>query len=105
MTLADFIKAIILAGVPRSTEDWKTGDLAICVEVKGSLGDGVDPSAGDLLRVNHVCSDGLFLHFEGKPDSRHWIAAYFRKVQPDTDAADDALWVEQLQHLRRRVPA
>jgi hypothetical protein len=103
--IADFITAIILAGVPRSTEDWKSGDLAICVEVKASLGDGVDPKEGDLLRVKHVCGGGLFLHFEGKPDNRHWVAAYFRKVQPDTNAADDAQWVEQLRHLRRKIDA
>ena len=104
-SLFDIIRAVILAGLPRSPEDWKSGDLAICVTTKGTMRDEWDPKEHDLLRVHHVCCDGLFLHFEGKPETRHWLAVNFRKVEADTKGAEDADWVDQLQHLRRRQPA
>ena len=101
----NFIISAIIASLPRSTEDWKPGDLAICLGIKGGVGDSIEPAEGDLLRVNYVCMGGLFLHFDGKPASRHWLAAYFRKVKPDTKPAVDEEWVEQLQHLRKKEPA
>lgn len=103
-SFTDFLIAAILARLPRSTEDWKAGDLAVCLGIKEGIGDAVQPAEGDMLRVKHVCAGGLFLHFEGKPDHRHWLAAYFRKVKPDTEPAADEEWVQQLQHLRRKEP-
>ncbi|MFB0875499.1 MULTISPECIES: hypothetical protein [unclassified Sphingobium] len=100
-----FILSAVIAGLPRATEDWQAGDLAVCLGVKDGVGDAIEPTEGDLLRVKHVCMGGLFLHFDGKPDNRHWLAAYFRKVKPDTEPAADEAWVEQLKHLRRKVPA
>lgn len=105
MSLLDLITAIALAIVPRSTEDWKAGDLAICIAVKGMRGDDIDPKEGDMLRVCHVCTADLFLHFEGKPDNRHWIAANFRKVKPDTKSEGEEEWVRQLRRNKQVEPA
>lgn len=105
MSLIAFIRAMILAGLPRSSEDWGKGDLAVCVDAKGGAGDNIDPAEGDLLRVSDVCCDGIFLHFEGKPGTRHWLAAHFRKVRPDTEPAAEEEWVDQLKHFRRKEPA
>ena len=97
-----------------SREGWKIGDLAVCIDDRwcacGRPTCGmkaIAPRKEQLLRVNAVHSviDKQFLRFEDGPDNHFWHATAFRKVKPDTDAADDALWVEQLQHLRRRVPA
>lgn len=104
-SLVNFLLSAIIAGLPRSTEDWAPGDLAICLGIKGGVGDDIDPAEGDLLRVKHICMGGLFLHFEGKPDNRHWLAVYFRKVKPDVAPATDEQWVEQLQRFRRKEPA
>ncbi|MAM40688.1 MAG: hypothetical protein CL949_19785 [Erythrobacter sp.] len=96
------------------SDEWKVGDLAVCIDDRwcacGRPTCGmkaIAPRKEQLLRVNAVHSfvDRQFLRFEEGPDDHFWHATAFRKVQPDTDAADDALWVEQLQHLRRRVPA
>lgn len=105
MTFMDMIRSIIFASLPRSTEDWKVGDLAVCVETRLPRMDDIDPTEGAMLRVSAICEGGLFLHFEGKPQDRHWLAAHFRKVRPDTEPAADEAWVEQLRHLRRREPA
>ncbi|MEA3543201.1 MAG: hypothetical protein U9R77_13935 [Pseudomonadota bacterium] len=96
------------------SDEWKVGDLAVCIDDRwcacGRPTCGmkaIAPRKEQLLRVNAVHSviDRQFLRFEEGPDDHFWHATAFRKVRPDTDAADDALWVEQLQHLRRRVPA
>jgi len=105
MSLAKIIAAFVIASLPRSTEDWAVGDLAICIDAKWPMTDDIAPKEGDLLRVEHICMGGLFLHFHGKPADRHWLAAHFRKVRPDTQPAADDAWVEQLRHLRRKEAA
>lgn len=95
-----------LAAARRSTgEMWQAGDLAVCIQERWGEDLPENPRLNDLLRVKHVCRDGLFLHFEGKPISLHWEAAAFRKVKPDSEPAADEAWVEQLRHLRRKVDA
>ncbi|CAM5278790.1 hypothetical protein ACFSUK_07945 [Sphingobium scionense] len=101
----DMILAVVLARLPRPTEDWQVGDLAICIGTEHFAGDPADPKPEDMLRVKHVCTVGLFLHFDGKPDNKHWIAANFRKVKPDREPAADEEWVEQLQRFRRKEVA
>ncbi|MBB6191157.1 hypothetical protein FHS51_001379 [Sphingobium wenxiniae] len=105
MTLLDLLATIIMARLPRSPEDWAPGDLAVCIDTSRFLSDEINPKEGDYLRVSRPCSGGLFLHFEGKPDTRHWLAVCFHKVKPDAKPADDEEWVEQLKHMRRRVDA
>lgn len=104
-SFADIMIAIILSQLPRSTEDWQTGDLAICISTERFTGDPADPKLDAMLRVKHVCASGLFLHFEGKPDDRHWLAANFRKVKPDNEPAAEEEWVQQLQRFRRKEVA
>ena len=104
-SFADFMIAIILSSLPRSTEDWQAGDLAICISTQHLGVDVTSPKLEDMLRVKHVCAGGLFLHFEGKPDDRHWLAANFRKVKPDNEPAAEEEWVQQLQRFRRREVA
>lgn len=96
------------------SDEWKVGDLAVCIDDRwcacgrSTCGmKAIAPRKEQLLRVNAVHSviDRQFLRFEEGPDDHFWHATAFRKVRPDTDAADDALWVEQLEHLRRKVPA
>ncbi|CAD7336120.1 hypothetical protein FIM10_04195 [Sphingomonadales bacterium 56] len=105
MSLGNFLAAIILSALARSDEDWKHGDLAVCVKADGSMPDSISPKEGDYLRVTNVCGGGLFLHFEGKPGDRHWLAAHFRKVKPDADPAADEEWVEQIKRMRPKVHA
>lgn len=105
MSFFDLLAAIVLARMPRSTEDWQVGDLAICIETKGNLGDSIDPKEGDLLRVQNICTVGLFLHFEGKPDTRHWLAAHFRKVRPNNASEGEEDWVAELRRKKQVEPA
>lgn len=104
-SFADIMIAIILSQLPRSTEDWHAGDLAICIGTERFIGEPTDPKLEDMLRVKHVCAGGLFLHFEGKPNDRHWLAANFRKVKPDNEPAAEEEWVQQLQRFRRKEVA
>ncbi|BBF70227.1 hypothetical protein [Sphingomonas bisphenolicum] len=104
-SFVEFLLAAIIDRLPRSSEDWQPGDLAVCLGIEGGMKDAIEPAQGDVLRVSRICMGGLFLHFEGKPDTRHWLAAFFRKVKPDTEPAADEEWVEQLQRFRRKVPA
>lgn len=96
------------------SDGWKVRDLAVCIDDRwcgcGRADCGmkaVAPRKEQLLRVSavHSVTDRQFLRFDEGPADHFWHAVAFRKVKPDTGAADDALWVEQLQHLRRRVPA
>jgi len=105
MTLFDLLAAIVMARMPRSMEDWTPGDLAVCISTAGSMPDDISPKEGDYLRVTEICHNQRFLHFEGKPSERHWLAIHFRKMKPDTKPANDAEWVEQLKHMRRKVDA
>jgi len=105
MTLLDLLTTIIMARLPRSTEDWAPGDLAVCISTAGFRPGDIAPKEGDYLRVTKICDDQRFLHFEGKPTGRHWLATHFRKVKPDAKPAADEEWVEQLKHMRRKVDA
>lgn len=105
MRLFSLLHAILGLSAPRSDEDWQAGDLAVCIADNWTEQLPENPKIDDLLRVRHVCADNRFLHFEGKPDRYHWTAVAFRKVRPDTEPAADEDWVEQLQHLKRKVPA
>ncbi len=105
MSLGKLLLAALLSSLPRSTEEWTPGDLAVCIDDRWADQHVSNPREGDYLRVRHVCMAGLFLHFEGKPENRHWLAAKFRKVKPDTEPAADEQWVEQLERFRKKVPA
>lgn len=101
----DIIVNILLSRLPRSTEDWAAGDLAVCIDTRGFLGDGLDPKEGEFLRVTAVCTNGLFLHFDSKSNDRHWLAVHFRKVKPDAERAADAEWIDRLKQMRPKVDA
>lgn len=105
MSLSKLLAALIMSSLPRSTEDWKPGDLAICINGVWPVANDANPKEGDLVRVRHVCMAGLFLHFEGKPDDRHWMAVHFRKAERDTAPADDEAWIGDLQRFRRKLDA
>lgn len=105
MSLFNLFNAILGLNVPRSAEDWQAGDLAICIADNWTEALPENPKKDDLLRVRFVCADNRYLHFESKPDRFHWQAIAFRKVRPDTEPAADEAWVDQLQHMRRKVPA
>lgn len=93
--------------------DWKAGDLAVCIVDRwchcGKVDCGINalaPKKEELLRVDQVCirGDHCFLHFKAKGEQYAWSHVAFRKVKPDTEPAADEAWVEQLKHLRRKVP-
>lgn len=94
-------------------EDWKVGDLAICIApiMKCRCGDPAcikdAPRYDQILRVNLILPINGVIHlgFSCKPASKVWRAACFRKVQPDTQPAAEDAWVEQLRHLRRKDAA
>ncbi|SEI69460.1 hypothetical protein SAMN05518849_101584 [Sphingobium sp. AP50] len=97
-----------------SSEGWSVGDLAVCIDDKWTCCGRADcqikdraPRKEELLRVRAVdqTRGHLFLGFEGKDARLFFHALQFRKVRPDTEPAEDAEWVEQLQHLRRKQPA
>lgn len=78
-------------------EDWRVGDLALCLHSGWVPPDPAHPRAGDLLRVSAI-SDGVAigtnhlisaLGFEGKPVDQFWSCFGFRKVRPDQTAATD----------------
>ena len=86
--------------------DWKVGDLAVCIAEFWQSNCIHTPRKEEILRVSQVGQSfrtecGLVLGFEGKPQNHRWQAAGFRKIRPDTAPADDAAWVEQLKHLRK----
>lgn len=94
--------------------DWNTGDLAVCIVDRwcpcGRADckiNGEAPKKEELLRVEQItsCGDHLFLIFRHKPQHLAWSYLGFRKVKPDTEPAADEAWVDQLQHMRRKVPA
>lgn len=94
-------------------EDWKVGDLAVCIAGFENCRCG-DPAClkdapvlGQILRINLIVPlyGRIYLGFAGKPPEKVWLAAHFRKVRPDTQPAADDAWVEQLRHLRRKEPA
>ncbi|MDX3908872.1 MAG: hypothetical protein QHC67_03540 [Sphingobium sp.] len=105
MNFTDFVVIMMLLSVRRSREDWQPGDLAICISEDWPSDPGNNPKINDLLRVTDICWEGRFLHFSEKPSSQHWPAINFRKVKPDTSAADDAAWVQLLERFRGKVDA
>lgn len=93
--------------------DWKAGDLALsiadswyCGRCNGTGPCDDVPVKGRIYRVSSLLiADGdLMLTFDQLP-SGHFHHSGFRKIRPDVQPADDAQWVEQLKHLRRKVPA
>lgn len=97
--------ALVHGVLPRSTEQWAAGDIAICVDTKFFAQDEISPKQGEYLHVTHVCAGGLFLHFTGKPNTRHWLAAGFRKLKPDEESPADEAWIEELMRMRPKVDA
>lgn len=74
-------------------EDWRAGDLAVCVFDEWYRPCLEAPKVNDLLRVSGV-TEGVgdqnygsyFLSFSGKP--YQWECIAFRKVGPDARAAE-----------------
>lgn len=94
-----------------SENDWKVGDLALCIADSWNCECGLDtsccPKMGDILRVTTMDWLGveLMLHFEGKPEDQRWHHSGFRKIHPKHEPADDALWVDTLKRFRKLEPA
>ncbi|MBG6116749.1 hypothetical protein IWY39_000553 [Sphingobium sp. JAI105] len=94
-------------------ENWKVGDLAVCISDNWVGDDHVTPCPYDpprkeqVLRVSIVveCDCGLMLGFEGFPPKAIWHHRAFRKIHPDVSPANDDAWVEQLRHLRKKQAA
>lgn len=93
------------------SEDWKVGDLAVCLIDRWWPGTASDPKKGDLLRVSCV-SEGIVtgrdylvigLRFESKPQHIFWNNINFRKVRPDLEPAEATF--AALIKKRRRVDA
>lgn len=85
----------------RQPNDWKAGDLAVCIVPTGQWfpGHPADPAEGELLRVKRVYDEvgnypdgyrarSYFLTFETKPESG-WEVTGFRKPIADAEPAED----------------
>lgn len=84
----------------RMSEDWRVGDLAVCLADNWMLASPFNPKAGDLLRVAAIDrAPGIYepekiiigLGFEGKPVGAFWHNIRFRKAQTDREPATKSL--------------
>jgi hypothetical protein len=48
-SFSDIMIAIILSRLPRPTEDWQAGDLAICIGTQHFGGEPTNPKLEDML--------------------------------------------------------
>lgn len=95
---------------PPINEDWRVGDLAVCVEDNWSPG-VVGPRAGEISRVVDVypglCArtgmPGWGLRFAGYHEG--FGAICFRKVQPDAEPAEASFAEFLTRMLPKRAPA
>lgn len=95
-------------------ENWKVGDIALCVCDNWTFHGGLPqdavtsaPRKGEYLTVERIQSfrgQAFFIFRDRNPDLG-WTVKAFRKLRPDTEPAAEEDWVRQLQHLRRPVPA
>jgi hypothetical protein len=94
----------------RATDDWQTGDLAVCIDTRPwiNLSNGFEvggPTNGEVERVRSIklAHGTVFLFFER---GAHWfLAASFRKVTPRQDEACSAAFKRQVMDCRPKVDA
>lgn len=97
-----------------NSEDWRTGDLALCVFDRWLVPHDGNPRRGDVLRVNHIAQGTaenashilvIGLGFESKPPGILWATSAFRKIRPEHKKADEEC--EPLMRVLRgpKVPA
>lgn len=92
-------------------EDWRAGDLAVCVVDTFFPGTVHDPRRDELLRVTDLTEGVAFgsncliygLSFEGRPSHIFWQAQCFRKVRPAHEAADAEFCAEVRRRAKGRV--
>jgi hypothetical protein len=69
-------------------DDWKPGDLALCVKRGRWTEDGDGPQSGAVnlvLGVDRGPCGRIYLKLEGWPDCDRYSAVRFRKIKPLTD--------------------
>lgn len=96
----------------RTSEDWRVGDLALCVSDHWERPEPCDPHVGDVLRVSAVCTGVtpdnhliIGLRFEGKPQTTAWSNISFCKITPTQEPADEEFRVFLKDSLRAPVRA
>ncbi|SKB32183.1 hypothetical protein [Sphingopyxis flava] len=78
----------------KMNEDWKAGDLAMCVVPFFFPGSAFDPRLGEILRVSEVTEGPVALvnavayglRFHGKPANHAWVCTAFIKIRPEATA-------------------
>ena len=92
--------------------DWAVGDLAVCVDAKGTS----TISEGRVYRVSAIAPPerwqsgytgiGLFLEGIGRPClNQDFRATRFRKIRPDEREACEPEFVQLLKRSKRKVAA
>lgn len=94
-------------------EDWRVGDLAVCLYGNWAHALSDDPARGEINRVSFVC-DGVDhsgrirtygLGFVDKSQSHAWATTCFRKVRPDTTEAEEEFTALIKRPVRQRERA
>lgn len=107
--------------INRATEDWKVGDIAICVtdDLWTSVGGQIAPRKGQASIVagvyngpvtlaNGVKVTAQVLHFEGQEPPFGWAAIFFRKgdlTQEIQRAAKRHAVRDKIGRIKRKVVA
>jgi hypothetical protein len=93
------------------SDDWKVGDLALCVDAKRRGGSRnpplVDGRTYTVRGFAHI-SGGLLLEEVEAENERHgfgWQMQRFRKIHPDEHEACEEEFVTLLNRIKRKVDA
>lgn len=81
------------------SEDWKVGDVAVCVNANWDWTHEADPKVGDVLRVSSLWEGptpdkavvGSGLRFVGKPQNIAWESKSFQKIRPAEQCFTEAM--------------
>ena len=95
------------------SEDWKPGDLAVCMKdewqgmVRGMPPAGNAPVQGRIYKVlaTFTSLGIVWLGLEGFPSEKGWDSESFRKVRPDQHEPCEVEFITLLNRTKRKVSA